>query len=793
MSFFTLLRANIRSRKGSFVSIVVLMLIITLVAASVISLYINSMSRDNQALKETGYGDIMVYISNWALTDNMLDAVKKCDGVKRVSVSEAMFYKSCLINGKECTQKVEVCEYDPSKIIFNEYNKTMSGFSGKAKPLSAGGVYLPVTMAQSQGCKVGDTVTLGAGTTHEFKLAIKGFIEEPMLGSSVIYAKSFYVSNEDFKRISATAISQQEYLAYGEKAGCNPETTIDIYSAKHDATSISAVKKSINNSCGLFDLAYTSLTQAQSNNYTMMIVKILCSILFVFSILLFVVVLLVMGHSISTSIELDYVNLGILKANGFTSHRLSLVLLAQYLLSGTIGTAVGLALAAPVVHVVAATFVSVTGLLASSTPVWSLCIPIVIALLAIIALFVLIKARKLALVSPIKAMNGGHDSVYFSDRLTVPVLCGRASHLNLKLSLRQLTSNKKQYAGVLAIVALLVYFLISIVSMNDSYSKQNLSKSFGIPYYDLSVKYTTQGATRADVENTISAISPISRSFGYDSQYCMLDGFDKYFALIYSDTTIYQSVYQGRAPKYKNEIVLTKSVSNELGKGVGDTVMVRYMGAEQKFIITGIMQSMAEGGSCFGILTSGMKYINPNYEPPETCYLLGNSSKAEKVYDTLKNKYPLLSITRRTTYADMLTSIKTAIDLLGNAVYLLAVFFLIIIVSMLCTRMVLRERHDLGILKSQGFTPSRLRRQFCIRFLIVAVLGSALGVLLNIAFNDTLLNLLLSGVGLSHCVTVYTAKMILIPVSMVCVLFAIISYIATGKIKRISTRELISE
>ena len=793
MSLLKLLRANIKSRKGSFLSIAALMMMITLVASSVVSIYVNSTERDAQALKETGCGDITVYLSDWEITDGMLDAVRKSSGVARVTTAEAMFYKSCQVNGRECTQKVCVCEYEPQKMAFSKYNSGLDGFTGKAEPLTGGGVYLPVTMARSQNCRVGAAITLGAGTKHEFRMTIRGFIEEPMLGSSVIYAKSFYVSREDFRKISASAMNYQEYLAYGEKAGCYPETNIGIYTVKHDTASIAAVKRAINDSSGLFDHAYTSLTQAQSANYTMMIVKILCSILFIFSVLLFAVVLLVMGHSISTAIELDYVDLGILKANGFTSGRLKLVLLAQYLLAGTVGAAAGVALAGPAMKYVAAVFVPVTGLLASDTPVWKLCIPIVAALLGMIAVFVLVKAGKLASISPVRAISGGRDGVCFSDRLTSPVLCSRASHVDLKLSLRQLTSGKKQYAGVLAIVALLVYFLISIVSMNGSYSKQELSKSFGIAYYDLSVKYTEQGASKGEVENAISRVSPISRSFGYDSQYCMLDGLDKYFALIYSDPAVFQSVYQGRAPKYENEIVLTKLVSDELGKSVGDTVTVRYQSAEKKFVVTGIMQSMAEGGSCFGILTFGMQYINPDFKPAETCYLLQNSDQADKVYQTLKTRYPMLSMARRTTYADMLASIESAMDLLGDAVYALASVFLTVIVSMLCARMVLRERRDLGILRAQGFTPARLRRQFCARFLTVAVLGSLLGVILNAAVNNAVLDFLLSGVGLSHCETAYTPQLVLVPVFLVCALFAAVSYLATGRIRRISARELVSE
>ncbi len=54
--------------------------------------------------------------------------------------------------------------------------------------------------------------------------------------------------------------------------------------------------------------------------------KIVSTFLSAFIGILFVIVLIVIGHNISAGIEMDYVDLGILKSQGFVSARIRLVL-----------------------------------------------------------------------------------------------------------------------------------------------------------------------------------------------------------------------------------------------------------------------------------------------------------------------------------------------------------------------------------------------------------------------------------------------------------------------------------
>lgn len=69
-------------------------------------------------------------------------------------------------------------------------------------------------------------------------------------------------------------------------------------------------------------------------------------------------------------------------------------------------------------------------------------------------------------------------------------------------------------------------------------------------------------------------------------------------------------------------------------------------------------------------------------------------------------------------------------------IYAISVVFSLVVVMMFCKKAFLQERRDIGIYKSLGFTSGKLRLQFAVRFLIVALIGSVLGSVLYPACAD---------------------------------------------------------
>ena len=95
--------------------------------------------------------------------------------------------------------------------------------------------------------------------------------------------------------------------------------------------------------------------------------------------------------------------------------------------------------------------------------------------------------------------------------------------------------------------------------------------------------------------------------------------------------------------------------------------------------------------------------------------------------------------------------------------------------------------------KAIGFTTKKLRLNFGIRFLIIAVLGSAFGAIISVLFSGKLLGAVLSLIGLSRVVLEYSFMAIFVPTVAIALAFFLFAYLASGKIKRVETKELITE
>ena len=92
-----------------------------------------------------------------------------------------------------------------------------------------------------------------------------------------------------------------------------------------------------------------------------------------------------------------------------------------------------------------------------------------------------------------------------------------------------------------------------------------------------------------------------------------------------------------------------------------------------------------------------------------------------------------------------------------------------------------------------GFTSGKLRLLFALRFLIIAVIGSALGIALSVLFSNRTLSTVLRSVGVSNFISKYRTETILIPVLLLLGCFFLFAYLASRKVKKVEIRELVIE
>ncbi|MFV0394985.1 MAG: FtsX-like permease family protein [Coprobacillaceae bacterium] len=772
----TLLKANIKHRKGTFLSLVILMFIITVTLVSIISV------NDNQEtnLEKAEIADIVYFIKNEYVSDEMLSILEENKNTETVTKTSGLYFNSFIVNDTKSPSTYIATTYEQSNTKYPVISENALGYSGTNEALKEGEIYLPLGTKELLSCDIGDEMIVSTNDGNE-SFTIKGFVEEPFLGAYFMGMKQFFISDVDFERLSNSVVEG------------NPNRNIEnmyfisLVQDKNSDLSITEYQKEINMESKIIDFSTISMRKDVSMGYTLVFNQIITGVLMAFIILLFIVIIIVMGHSITTSIEIDYVNLGILKAQGFTKQKLYVLLTLQYTLSLISGTILGFIIAIPLTKILGTMFQSITGILSSASISIIKCLLLIFAIIMMCGLFILYQTRRIGKISPVRAISNGRESIHFDHVLQLPI---HKKGLHFRLALRQFTSNVKQYISTISIITILVYFMMSMTILSNCITPVTIEEQFGDYIADIDVQlnddFTVEDIPR--IEKTITKITSISKIYYGTSRYLTVEGSDYHTSIMQTGEMIH-GLLDGRLPEYDNELVITEILAEELEKKIGDSVVVSYHGDEAEYIITGFIQKTSDSGRCLAMPLAAANRLEDI--SLRIAYLsIDDAEQIDKVTKTLNDTYSSI-LKAEVVDAGTFSMIETAIQGISILIYSVSIIFMIVVISMVCSKIFLKEKQDIGIFKSVGFSVSALRLQFAIRFLLIACIGSFLGTIFCILFNNQMMNVLLRGVGISSFTTEYTVVVIFLPILLVCVCSFVFAYFISNKVKKVEVKDLI--
>lgn len=778
MEILTLLKANIRHKKGSFVSIIILMLIVSMSFTAVFSIKDNCTNGIEEAQEIVDLADLNLLMYNQVLTDDLLKSVEEHESVEKMVVKEAIYTFDAKFGEKKNTNPWLLVRLTDEYRLLNE---DLSGYADGVPALKKGEVYVTQGLCTNLGCDIGDTLKLTTiGGVEEF--TIKNFIVEPMCGSMNMGIKQVFISDEDFTRLQQDAVNMSTQQQNADLR------ILSIYKADENVSE-GQFKHQLNKDTDIIDYCFFAITKSQSFSYTNIFPEMILSGLLVFVIFLVVIVLIVMAHSITTSIEMEYTSLGVLKAQGFTEGKIRMIFASQYLTAQIIGAILGMFLAYPIIKFFGNIFQSILAVPCKNNVSLLISLLFVVTTLVISAIFVLLITRKVGKVSPMKAISGGIDDVYFASRLNAPV---SKKALPASLALRQFTSNKRRYIGTIMIVAILVFFMITMSVLGVSVDSKSAMESMGMPVVELGVsvnEYLSDEKVE-EIEDVIESYTEIEKRYFYDHVHISING-DEYSCNVYKNPE-FMIMEEGRAPQYDNEIAITDFLAKELDLKIGDKVMLSRREFEEEYIITGINVFANELGLNFSMPLEGAKKLGVE-DVIFYGFNLVDDTECKVIAQELHEKYgDILDATgyEKDPYIDVYSSTVNAMTLV---IYVISVGFSLVVVMMFCKKAFLQERRDIGIYKSLGFTSSKLRLQFAVRFLFVSLIGSAIGSLLSLIFTQSVLTAVFRFVGISSFNTQFNAMSFVIPVAIIAVSFFVFSYLASSKIKKVEIKELVIE
>ncbi len=768
----TLLKSNIKSHRGTVLGVFVLILLVSLSLGTVLTVWLNSGRYADSEMDRLGYGDITVWVSGLPDAAPLAEEISALDEVDSVGV-QSLIFSEYEIGDQESDSEGQLITYDPERYPYKFFADDLSGYREAPAEIAQGEVYVSASMASMFGVQIGDAITFPIARSGEDRtFAVAGFYEDPFMGSSMIGMKGFLVNGQDHEEIAGMiAESGADSLARaGFMLHISQVSDRDLTAAQFNAF--------LNENTSLTSYAEFTHSREAITGFMLTLQNVFTSLLLAFAAILLLASMAVLSHSIGSTIEQDYVNMGILKTMGFTSGKLRKIQVLQYLIAILGGMGAGMLLSIPAAGFICRMPVTTTGLLIPSALPMGICLAALAAILLLLLGFVWFCTARISQISPVSAIRGTWKKSGANPRKGFPI---KKKGLICWLALRQLLSGKRRYIGA-CLVAMLLVFFASLIGRVDAWlgpSGEGLMDAFNPSDLHIAAQPMGETTTR-QVEQTIESYTSITDSYELAMPGVSVNGVDMTANVITEPERFH--LLSGQTCRNSNEVVLTEFAAADLGVSVGDTVTVAGALGSGEYVISGIYQCANDMGMNIGMNREGYDQIGEE-SPAMWCthYFLADSSLQAEIMQALQDTYGGDVYLHENSWPG-LAGILSAMQALMIFLYAMVILFVLVVTLLTAGKLLRAEQRDLSIYRTMGFSAGQLRRSFALRFGGIALLGSILGTILSAFLTAPLVAVLMRMEGISNFSSRPGIFTVALPGIVVILLFLLFAYLAAGRI-----------
>ncbi len=731
-----IVRSNLRKAKGQTLAIIVLILLAALMLNLWLMLsmdyrvnfdrYHDKLNAEHVTLSVDGDTDEVREFLSRTLENDSRTAEYRLDSC--LNMNATFPYNGGQMNGW---------------FVFLPKGTALSRSIGRAEIVEEGnftsGVYLPM-LYKSEDIQVGKPIEITIGS-HAMEYTVCGFFNSVMMGSHNCTLTELILTEDKYDELAA--------LRYAQKATlCSVRLHDKTDNLIFEANLKSAVSEKVPNTLMLsncYDIVAQSRYISQS----------ICSaVMSVMALLVLLIALVVIASNIVNYIQVNMKNLGALKAVGYTSGQLIGSLLLQFLGLAFLAALVGAGLSYSLFPAVNAMMISQTGI---PYAIRFLPLPFILSLLILcgaVAAAVWLAARRMKGIEPIAALRAGVQTHNFKKN-HVPLDKAKAP-LHLALALKTTLSGVKH--NVTVCITMLV---LSLVVVFSGLMTENVIADF-TPFLDLIVGETADSCINVTVQGedaflqTVKEDRRVEKAYLYNSVNVSHVGGAELMATLcddFSEVNNHNVVFEGRFPKYDNEIAIGAKYADEKGFAVGNEIEITANGKTEKYLICGFTHiSNYLGRDCLltqqgyerlGTLSNASYYLNLaegididafNAEMQEK--FVGSTNAVLNIKTTVESAGRV--------YISLMTVIVIAILILSAMIIAFVLYLLV-------RTMLNNKKRDYGILKSLGFTTRQLILQTALSFMPAVILSVAVGLVLSSLTINPLLSLFLKGIGIVKC------------------------------------------
>ena len=693
-------------------------------------------------------------------------------------------------------------------------------------------IWVPVSLYLRGGYKPGDTIHLIIGG-RDYPFTVAG-IYHAGIGNESGYGFRLVLTEEDYNLLTGI-FDEYVTLAFNGNEGFD----LDVYMKACEERS-STDMKSIT--------ANQSKAQEKLNEITFAEMFMMLSV-FV-SVITMCASIYLIRHKISNDIEDQIQQIGVLEALGYRSVDISLSYVCEYVITSFAGAVLGI-LAACMLSPFMDSFVGgLMGRIIHRSPAYLKVISVALIVVLLTIAFACLKTGIIKRFPPVVAFRRGIRTHHFGKNIMPLTKAGRSinTRLAMKSFFKNIRTNLG--AGLCIVLAgIALMFGLSgwaffqsdgkgvVGLLGEEMADERISLLDGADAY----AFADEVRRLPEVRKALVSYSLIFLSAENDSYSQQV--------IVHDDFTQTENIFvsEGEFPKLDNEIAISLKRSRRDGLKVGDSITMVSAATKKSYLITGIVAEL--GNSAMNTYMTGEGYLRvaPNARPDlvevfltegtdreqfekKLASLYGASAKdlsessasgeslkeriqsiADEKMATLITNYGVTDIdyaimigdeliTGRSTglvIREMTSFIELAKSQLDPIVNTCSVFFsasaifvtivVAVILTIIAGANVKRQRKELGIMKSMGFTSKDLMKQLAISMLPVTVISTVIAAFLGTWFYK-MFWVMLFGVEIETNILLISGAAVFL------IAFCyLVTYLAAGKIRQVSVTELMTE
>ncbi|WP_449602953.1 ABC transporter permease [Paenibacillus sp. Marseille-Q9583] len=770
--------SNIRKRKSATITLFVLIMIAALLLniGLTVSLKLNSFQQEK--ISKLNTPDITAYFPFNENVKNYESLVDSYPYTETWENEAALLLPDVKINyGGNNTAIAFLILNKDSQRSMGLFNTT-----SRLEPADQNTIYLPYIFHGGSGYNLGDTISFEYDN-NKFTYTIGGFTEEPLFGTLTNGALKIFLNDEGYKQLE-------------ERLGKEVQFNFLSVQLNERAKEVKLEQKL---SEQIFGSGNTSSFLVMRTDVGLegnrVFVNILAAILIVFALIMVVISLIVIRFQIFGNIEDNLTNIGVLKANGYTSRQIISSFLLQFVSVSIMASIPGSLISVLVMPLVGNMISSSVGLL------WPSNFELLSALLSLLIVTVLIllvaylSSRKIRRITPIAALQSGLLTHNFKKN-HFP-LASTSLNLQFVLSLKSLFRQTKQNFMIVLIVAGLTFSSIfcSILNFNFKGDTSAVLDLVGLERTNLQLDLKKAGHDPG-IFAEVEAMPEVQKISILEGRVASIN--DSSFMLRVSDDYAKletQTVYKGRQPIFDNEIAVSGVIAKMKNKSIGDEIPVTFNGVTQNYLVTGLSQQINQLGMVATITEDGMRKLQPNYSVQSINVYLKEGEDPQVFIQKLEERLP--GQWNVTNILDMLEStlstFTSAVSSMTAVITAVTIIVVSLILYLVIKTLIMKRKREFGILKGIGYTTFNLMTQITFSLFPVIVVGVLLGSLAGYFFSDSAFVLLLSSLGIYNVQLAVSLPQVLLLCAVILVVAYVVSMLVARRIRKVSVYDLIMD